>query len=297
MSTKVFVGNLAFRTTDQALVEAFGKHGEVKSGVIITRGRRSLGYGFVEFATSEQAAASVDKMNKAEIFGRQIKVELAKDPAERPEEGPARRRRHAGNDGNDTSNRSPAPNSNNNASSTASNTNSNTSTPNVANKGPHPSNTGNSDKRNNTNNNRRNRNKRPRKSIRNSSGDNNTSSPAPASSSPQQQEKPQRPPREQKEKVPSKTTLFVANLPFSVDDAQLLLAFKEAKAKGAHVVQTKSGRSRGYGFVEFETEADQQEALKNLNGKPITGKSGPARNMSVSISHTPPPEVAPASSN
>jgi len=66
MSTKVFVGNLAFRTTDQALVEAFGKHGEVKSGVIITRGRRSLGYGFVEFATSEQAAASVDKMNKAE---------------------------------------------------------------------------------------------------------------------------------------------------------------------------------------------------------------------------------------
>jgi len=296
MSTKVFVGNLAFRTTDQALVEAFGKHGEVKSGVIITRGRRSLGYGFVEFATTEQAAASVDKMNKAEIFGRQIKVELAKDPAERPEEGPARRRRHAGNDGNDSSNRSPA--TYNSASTTTSNTNSNTSSPNVAanNKERNQSNTGNSDKRNNNNPNRRR--KRTNRSDRNSSGgeNNNTSSPAaPASSPSPQQEKPQRPPREQKEKVPSKTTLFVANLPFSVDDAQLLLAFKEAKAKAAHVVQTKSGRSRGYGFVEFETEADQQEALKNLNGKPITGKTGPSRNMSVSISHTPPPDAAPAS--
>jgi len=296
MSTKVFVGNLAFRTTDQALVEAFGKHGEVKSGVIITRGRRSLGYGFVEFATTEQAAASVDKMNKAEIFGRQIKVELAKDPAERPEEGPARRRRHAGNDGNDSSNRSPA----SNASTTASNTNSNTNSPNVAAKGTQ-SNTGYSDKRNNNNSNNNNnpkgRRKRIRRSNRNSS-DNNTSSPAaPASSSSPQQEKPQRPPREQKEKVPSKTTLFVANLPFSVDDAQLLLAFTEAKAKAAHVVQTKSGRSRGYGFVEFETEADQQEALNNQNGKPITGKTGPSRNMSVSISHTPPPDAAPASSN
>lgn len=63
-----------------------------------------MGYGFVEFATAEQAAASVDKMKGAEIAGRQIKVELAKDITEHEREersapsgekdgAPAKRRR------------------------------------------------------------------------------------------------------------------------------------------------------------------------------------------------------------
>jgi len=281
MSTKVFVGNLAFRTTDQALQEAFSKHGDVKSGVIITRGRRSLGYGFVEFATAEQAAASVDKMNKAEIFGRQIKVELAKDLVERPDQndevGPARRRKRAGDDGNDASG-----NRNSNTSTTT-----NTSTnANNASKG--NNNAGNSDKGSDESRRRR---KRPaRRRNNNENPDNNNNDSAPKS------ERPPRQPREEKEKVPSKTTLFVANLPFSIDDAQLLAAFSGAKAKAAHVVVTNSGRSRGYGFVEFETEADQLEALKTHNGKAIVGKTG-TRNMSVSISHTPPPTDAPATSN
>jgi len=138
--------------------------------------------------------------------------------------------------------------------------------------------------------------------------DNNTSGGGASSSSgpssrpprePREAREPREPrePRDDKDKVLSKTTLFVANLPFSVDDAQLLAAFAGTKAKAAHVVVTNSGRSRGYGFVEFETEADQLEALKTHNGKSIVGKTGP-RNMSVSISHTPPPTSdAPATSN
>jgi len=291
MSTKVFVGNLAFRTTDQALQEAFSKHGEVKSGVIITRGRRSLGYGFVEFATTEQASASVDKMNKAEIFGRQIKVELAKDLVERPDQndevGPARRRKRAGDDGNDAA-------SGNRSSNTSTTTNTTTNSNNKSNNNTNAgnNNTGSSDKGSDD---RQLRRKRPRARRNNNGPDNNNNSnnnndnPAPKS------ERPPRPPREEKEKVPSKTTLFVANLPFSIDDAQLLAAFSGVKAKAAHVVVTNSGRSRGYGFVEFETEADQLEALKTHNGKPIVGKTG-TRNMSVSISHTPPTD-APATSN
>jgi RNA recognition motif-containing protein len=293
MSTKVFVGNLAFRTTDQALTEAFGKHGEVKSGVIITRGRRSLGYGFVEFATAEQAAAAVDKMKGAEIAGRQIKVELAKDISDIPEgaegnegnegnDGPAKRRRRAPQD--------------NTGSNASTNTTSTATTPGTGNAG----NAGNAGNNANANKQRKGRAKKPRQP-----GGNNNNAPAgntggntpPASntSSSSPAEKPARaprPPREPREKIPSKTTLFVANLPFSVTDAQLLAVFAGTKAKAAHVALTRNGRPRGYGFVEFDSEADQQEALKSHQGKAIDGTNG-SRNLSLTISHSVPNPPAP----
>jgi len=243
MSTKVFVGNLAFRTTDQALQEAFSECGRVKSGVIITRGRRSLGYGFVEFFSPEDAAASVNKMNGVELFGRQLKVELAKDPAERPaaieggESGPAKRRR-----------RTPAPHTSETGSPASGDTGSHDG------EGERPP-----------------RRRRPRKTNEGStaeSGSGRTST----------NEKP-------KDKVPSKTTLFVANLPFSIDDEQLAKVFASTKMKSAHVVRTRTGRSRGYGFVEFENEADQMDALKSTNGVEVSGVNG-NRNISVTVSNS-----------
>jgi len=79
MTCKVFVGNLAFQTTDQALAEAFQDCGKVKSGVVITRGRRSLGYGFVEFEAPESALEAVKSKNNALFKDRTLKVELASD--------------------------------------------------------------------------------------------------------------------------------------------------------------------------------------------------------------------------
>jgi len=253
MSTKVFVGNLAFRTTDQALQEAFSKCGEVKSGVIITRGRRSLGYGFVEFLSAEHAAASVDKMNKAEIFGRQIKVELAKDPSERPppsegggEPGPAKRRRRAPGPPRDSSDAT-------------------TTSPGSAGTRTGASEGGDGEGS-----------RKPRfrkiKTEGTVPSDGNPTSP-PATPAPP------------KQRIPSKTTLFVANLPFSIDDEQLAKVFEGCKMKSAHVVRTRTGRSRGYGFVEFESETDQSEALKTINGKQVEGANG-TRNISVTISNS-----------
>jgi RNA recognition motif-containing protein len=83
-------------------------------------------------------------------------------------------------------------------------------------------------------------------------------------------------------RVLSKTTLFIANLPFSVDDAGLAKIFEGFKCT-AHVVKTRSGRSRGYGFVTFETEEDQQKALKALDGKEVAGANGNNRVISVKI--------------
>jgi len=258
MSTKVFVGNLAFRTTDQALQEAFSKYGKVKSGVIITRGRRSLGYGFVEFSTTEEAEASVQGMNRAELFSRTIKVELAKDPADRSvptegEPGPARRRSRSFR-------RERAPRSESNTTPPAERT--------------YNANEGDGEER-------APRRKRlpPKKTT---SGGTSTTTTTSTSESAHAK----LPPRE---KVPSKTTLFVANLPFSVDDDNLKAIFADTKVKAAHVVRTRTGRSRGYGFVEFENEADQQAALTSKHGKPVpTGgdKEPKERTISVSISNS-----------
>jgi len=63
--------------------------------------------------------------------------------------------------------------------------------------------------------------------------------------------------------------LFVANLPFSVDDAGLLEIFKEFNVAKAHVVRKRNSRSKGFGFVEFSNEADQQKALSATDKKPV----------------------------
>jgi RNA recognition motif-containing protein len=89
----------------------------------------------------------------------------------------------------------------------------------------------------------------------------------------------------------SETTLFVANLPFTVDDAALLAIFSGLKPKSAHVVRTRNDRSRGYGFVEFNNKADQQAALAAKNGANVDSAAGP-RAITVSVSTTPAPTAA-----
>jgi RNA recognition motif-containing protein len=85
-----------------------------------------------------------------------------------------------------------------------------------------------------------------------------------------------RPKKEEKEdtRAPSLTTLFVANLPFSLDDEEFAKIFKTANLsyKTAHVVKKRSGRSKGFGFVEFDNESDQQKALTAINNKQVEGR-------------------------
>jgi len=76
--TKVFVGNLSFQTKEAELAQEFGTAGKVISANIITRGPRSLGYGFVEMESEADADNAVKLLNKKEIGGRPINVEVAK---------------------------------------------------------------------------------------------------------------------------------------------------------------------------------------------------------------------------
>ena len=76
MSTKLYVGNLAFQTTSQELQELFATAGTVESASVVEDRDtgRSRGFAFVEMSTKEEAAAAIDQFNGKEVGGRDLKV-------------------------------------------------------------------------------------------------------------------------------------------------------------------------------------------------------------------------------
>jgi cold-inducible RNA-binding protein len=85
MATKLYVGNLSFRTTSDDLKEAFSQAGTVESASVIEDREtgRSRGFGFVEMATPEEAAAAIEQFNGKELGGRNLTVNEAKPKADR----------------------------------------------------------------------------------------------------------------------------------------------------------------------------------------------------------------------
>src|SRR5215210_4457826 len=81
MATKLYVGNLSFKTTGDDLRQHFSQAGTVESASIIEDREtgRSRGFGFVEMATAEEAAAAIEQFNGKELDGRSLTVNEA-DP-------------------------------------------------------------------------------------------------------------------------------------------------------------------------------------------------------------------------
>ena len=71
------------------------------------------------------------------------------------------------------------------------------------------------------------------------------------------------------------TRVYVGNLPFQMDDAQLRALFEEG---GRKVVEVKiitdrdTGQARGFAFVEMGSQSDSQAAITALNGREIGGR-------------------------
>jgi RNA recognition motif-containing protein len=80
MSNKIYVGNLSYSVSSEALEESFGQYGAVQSAkVIMDRDTdRSKGFGFVEMATSAEASEAISSLNGTELDGRQMNVSEAK---------------------------------------------------------------------------------------------------------------------------------------------------------------------------------------------------------------------------
>lgn len=71
------------------------------------------------------------------------------------------------------------------------------------------------------------------------------------------------------------TKLYVGGLAYSVTDEELNDFFStEGTVSSAFVIKDKeSGRSKGFGFVEFEDDQEAQNAIKSLNGKEFSGRT------------------------
>jgi cold-inducible RNA-binding protein len=85
MGTKLYVGNLSFRTTSDELKDAFAAAGSVESASVIEDRDtgRSRGFAFVEMSTAEEAAAAIEQFNGKEFGGRNLTVNEAKPRADR----------------------------------------------------------------------------------------------------------------------------------------------------------------------------------------------------------------------
>ena len=73
---KVFVGNFSFAINEEKLKEFFSRIGTVTTAKVMTEsaGGKSRGFGFVEFATEEEAKQAIADLNGANWDGRIIKV-------------------------------------------------------------------------------------------------------------------------------------------------------------------------------------------------------------------------------
>jgi len=249
--TKVFVGNLSFKTQESDLAKEFEFAGKVATANIISRGSRSLGYGFVEFESEEEAKKAVELLNKKQIDSREINVEVARPrdenaaPAPRPPRAPRAPRapRQAANNNNAPAGGAGAAGNDGQAPAEG------------ARRRPA----------------RRPRTRRPRAEGAQSAGEGAPKQEGAAAPRPRREKAP-RQPKPEGERAPrtaSPNTLFVANLPFSVDDTGLSEIFAGLNLKSAHVVRKRNNRSKGFGFVEFNNADDQAKALQAVDKKKV----------------------------
>jgi RNA recognition motif-containing protein len=83
---KIYVGNLAWATTNESLAAAFNPFGEVSSAIVMVDKMtgRSRGFGFVEMSTHEEALACLENLNASVQRKRQIVVKWKEEKARPP---------------------------------------------------------------------------------------------------------------------------------------------------------------------------------------------------------------------
>jgi RNA recognition motif-containing protein len=81
MGNRLYVGNLAFSTSEDILQQAFEAHGEVTDvKVVLDRDTgRSRGFGFVTMGDDESAQRAISEMNGAMLDGRALRVNEAEE--------------------------------------------------------------------------------------------------------------------------------------------------------------------------------------------------------------------------
>jgi cold-inducible RNA-binding protein len=93
MSSKLFVGNLSFNTTESDLNSAFGAFGTVtETNLMMDRETgRPRGFGFITMSSDEEAQKAIAGLNGKDMDGRALTVNVAKPREERTGGGGGRR--------------------------------------------------------------------------------------------------------------------------------------------------------------------------------------------------------------
>jgi len=264
-SFKVFVGNLAYSTTDEGLKAFFEPvQSDIISAQVILRGSRSAGYGFVALSTAEAAQNAVDLLDKKLLDDRPIIVEIAKPADQKERERKDRKpRRRLGRRG---SKAVPGEVTEAEANGEAK----------AEDAPPAEGETTKPKKK------KKKTVKKPKATVAVADGE-EAEPAAPASegeSKPARKRRTLRPRRaagEEPTGEPSKSVLFVANLGFNIDDEALAALFTEADINvvSARIVRRQYGRprkSKGYGFVDVGNEDEQNKAIAALEGKDVGGR-------------------------
>jgi len=262
---KVFAGNLAYSTTDEGLKAFFAPvESDVLSAQVILRGTRSAGYGFVALSSAEAAQRAVDALDKKELDGRQVIVEVAKPSDQKDKEKKEKKaKRRPGRRG---SKAVPGEVSEAEANGDATKA----EAPGATDEAAKP---------------KKKKKKAAKKPKAKAEGD----EAAPAAEGEAAEKKP---PRVKKPKTPraprpagedpvgelSATMLFVANLGFNIDDAGLAALFTDAgiQVTSARIVRRRWGqprKSKGYGFVDVGSAEEQKKAIEALQGKDVGGRA------------------------
>lgn len=89
MGKKLYIGNLPFSATEDALAQSFSQVGTVESATIIVDREtgRSKGFGFIEMATDDEAQRAISQFHGADYGGRALTVSEARPQVPRESRG------------------------------------------------------------------------------------------------------------------------------------------------------------------------------------------------------------------
>lgn len=89
MNNKLYVGNLAFQTTESDLSDLFSSAGAVREATVITDRDtgKSRGFGFVVMGNAHEAETAINQFNDRDFQGRNLAVNIAREREERPAGG------------------------------------------------------------------------------------------------------------------------------------------------------------------------------------------------------------------
>ncbi|KAK9716941.1 hypothetical protein K7432_006552 [Basidiobolus ranarum] len=274
--TKVFIGNLPFQTTQEQLKSAFEGYGNINEATILTRGKRSLGYGFINFEKLDDAKKAVGEKDQSELEGRVLKVELAR-PMKRDSEHAKQVENHTNEGEDDSADRRGKEGARGRGrarrgrgAGRGRGRGANEEDVVLSSKAP-----------------RRFSNKRDGATDSAQDTENGVAQVSEELGnldlSEQSVEEDDRAPRARRGRrfgakpkaplgAPSTQSLFVGNLPYSLEASALEGLFPDTKITRSLIVTSKTGRSKGFGFVEFEKEEDQKKVLEENKELSLEGR-------------------------